>query len=251
MSGAELALAAVGVYLLAGAVKGTLGIGLPTAAVSLMAQATGDTRAAIALAIVPMILTNGWQVHRAGGARETWRRFRTLAIVSVAGIAAVGLFAARVPTPVVTLALGAAVSLFALVSLARELPRVPERLDGAAQLVAGLASGLMGGLAGVWAPPIVVYLHGIGLDKEGFVRASGLLLALGSATLAASYAANGLLDARHALAGLALVAPALAGFALGERVRARLSGIAFRRAVLLFFLVMGLNLVRRALLGQG
>ena len=250
MSGIEPALVAAGVYLLAGTVKGTLGIGLPTAAVSLMAQA-GDTRTAIALAIVPMIVTNGWQVHRAGRALETWRRFRTLAVVSVGGIALVAPFAARVPTPAVTLALGASIALFALVNLARELPRVPERLDRPAQAIAGAIAALMGGIAGVWAPPIIVYLNGIGLDKDGFVRATGLLLALGSTVLGAAYAANGLLGGSHALAGLALVVPALLGFALGERLRSRLSGLAFRRAVLVFFLVMGANLVRRALSGTG
>lgn len=248
MSPVEFGLVAACVYLLAGTVKGTLGIGLPTAAVSLMAQAS-DTRTAIALAVVPMICLNGWQVYRAGRTLETWRRFRTLAIVTTAGIGFVALFATRVPTPVVTLVLGGIITLFALVSLARELPRIPARLDRPAQVATGVAAGLMGGIAGVWAPPIIVYLNGIGLDKDGFVRASGLLLVLGSTILAASYAANGLLDARHAGAGLLLVAPALAGFSLGERLRARLSGEGFRRAVLAFFLVMGLNLVRRALTG--
>ncbi len=248
MSGVGLALVAVGVYLLAGTVKGTLGIGLPTAAVSLMAQAS-DTRTAIALVIVPMICLNGWQVYRSGRTLETWRRFRTLALVTTAGIALVALFAARVPAPVVTAVLGAAITLFALVSLARELPRIPARLDVPAQWIVGVTASLMGGIAGIWAPPIIVYLNGIGLGKDDFVRATGLLLVLGSTVLGASYAANGLLDPRQALAGLALVVPALAGFALGERLRARLSGEGFRRAVLLFFLVMGLNLVRRALTG--
>ena len=208
-------------------------------------------RAAIALVVVPMIVLNAWQVHRAGDVARTWRRFRTLALVMSVGIGIVAPFAARVPTPVVTLVLGVTITLFAATSLARELPRIPARLDRAAQVSAGLAAGAMGGVAGVWAPPIIVYLHGIGLDKDGFVRATGLLLALGSAILAAGYAANGLLDGAHALAGLALVVPALVGFALGERLRARLSGATFRKVVLLFFLAMGLNLVRRALLGAG
>ena len=101
-------------------------------------------------------------------------------------------------------------------------------------------------LAGIWAPPIVVYLSAIRLDKDDFVRATGLLLALGSVVLAVSYAGNGLLNAPQALLGLGLVLPALLGYSLGERLRARLDGNGFRRAVLVFFLVMGLNLLRRA-----
>ena len=62
-------------------------------------------------------------------------------------------------------------------------------------------------------------------------------------------AANGLLDGRQASLGLVLVVPALIGYSLGERMRARLDGDAFRRTVLLFFLAMGLNLIRRAVVG--
>lgn len=231
--------------MLAGFVKGTIGIGLPTAAISLMAM-LGSTREAIALVIVPMVLLNVWQIHRSGDIVATWRRFRLLALVMSGGIAVVALLAVAVPAALITLSLGIVITLFALTSLVQRVPALPARYDRPAQWAAGASAGVMGGLAGVWAPPIVIYLSAIRLDKEAFVRASGLLLLLGSVVLAASYAANGLLDARQAFTGLLLVMPALAGFALGERMRRRLGGEAFRRTVLLFFLVMGLNLIRRA-----
>jgi len=237
---------AVAVYLLAGLVKGTIGLGLPTAAVSLMAM-VGDTRTAIALAIVPMVLLNGWQIYRSGDVRATWRRFRLLGVTMGIGIGVVSLLAARVPTDLITLALGSAITLFAVSGLLGTVPRLSARFDPLAQVAAGVSAGAIGGLAGIWAPPIVVYLSSIRLDKDAFVRATGLLLALGSVVLAISHAATGLLDATQATLGLCLVVPALAGFALGERLRARLDGATFRRTVLVFFLVMGLNLIRRGI----
>lgn len=210
----------------------------------------GDTREAIALVIVPMVLLNLWQIHRSGDVLATWRRFRPLALTMCVGIAAVAVLAASVPTDWVTLTLGLSITLFAVNGLVRGVPSLPARLDRPAQVVAGAVAGVMGGLSGVWAPPIVIYLSAIGLDKDAFVRASGLLLLLGSLVLAMGYASNGLLNARQATTGLALVVPALAGFALGERLRSRLAGEGFRRAVLLFFLVMGLNLIRRVALGD-
>ena len=44
---------AVFIYFLAGIIKGMLGIGFPTAAVSLLAQVT-DARTAISLVVIPM-----------------------------------------------------------------------------------------------------------------------------------------------------------------------------------------------------
>ena len=62
-------LIAIVVYVLAGMVKGTIGIGLPTTAVSLMAQVT-DARSAVTLVVIPMFVTNLWQVIRSG--RVVW-----------------------------------------------------------------------------------------------------------------------------------------------------------------------------------
>jgi len=241
---AGFVLGAIAVYLLAGLVKGTIGLGLPTAAVSLMAMA-GDTRVAIALAIVPMVLLNAWQIHRSGDLLATWRRFRLLGMTMALGIGTVSLLAAQVSTALITLTLGGAITLFAISGLIGTVPRLPERFDALAQAGAGAAAGAIGGLSGVWAPPIVVYLSAIRLDKDAFVRASGMLLALGSVVLAIGHSIGGLLEPRQALLGLCLVVPALAGFGIGERLRARLDGDGFRRTVLLFFLVMGMNLIRR------
>ena len=58
-----LMLSAAVIYFIAGMIKGMLGIGFPTAAVSLLAQVT-DTRTAIALVVIPMMVTNAWQVWR-------------------------------------------------------------------------------------------------------------------------------------------------------------------------------------------
>lgn len=159
-------------------------------------------------------------------------------------IAAFG--ASRLSTPFVTLALGVSISLFAVTSLWREWPVLPERLDRPAQVMTGVASGVMGGISGVWAPPLVIYLSALRLDKEAFVRATGVLLGLGSVVLGVSYVANGLLTTRQAGLGFLLVFPALFGYGIGEKLRARLSGRAFQQTVLMFFLVMGLNLIRRA-----
>ena len=276
----EPALFALGalVYALAGAVKGLLGIGLPTLAVGLSAQFL-DARVAVAHVVVPMLVANAWQVLRAGaaaaaaggeGAAETVpiraplaatlaaslglgvavaRRYAPLGATMLGAIGTVALLAPRVPATLVTLALGIVTSAFALVSLWRAPPPLPERLDAPAQVLTGAVAGVFGGLAGVWAPPVILYLGARGLDKERFVETVGVLLLGGSLVLLLGYVASGIVTAEVALVSLALIPPALAGFALGERGRRRLSGPRFRALVLGFFLVMGLNLVRRALSG--
>jgi len=103
----------------------------------------------------------------------------------------------------------------------------------------------MGGIAGIWAPPIVAYLSARRVDKESFVRIVGVLLFVGSTVLALGYWRAGILTAPIATYGLLLVVPAMLGFTLGERLREKLSNAIFRKAVLWLFLLMGLNLIRK------
>lgn len=251
-AGTDLLLAVMAVYALAGVVKGLLGIGLPTLAVGLTAQFV-EAREAIALVICPMLAANAWQVWRSGAplalVARTWRDFRPLALTMLAAIGGVALLAPNVPAVWVTAVLGVVVTLFAALSLWREPPPLPPRLDTAAQLVTGTVAGAIGGIAGIWAPPIIVYLGARRLEREAFVETVGVLLFAGSAVLLGGYLASGLLSPAVAAGSLWLVPPAIAGFALGERFRRRLSGPRFRTLVLGFFLLMGLNLVRRAVGG--
>lgn len=242
-----LLLTAAAVYLLAGSVKGTIGLGLPTTAVSVMAQVT-DARTAIALVLVPMIVTNFWQILRAGDARGALWRYRWLALVQVLGIGLVSQLAGGFSVQRVEALLGAAIVLFAVSGLWRETPALAARHDRRAQIAAGTAAGALGGVAGIWAPPVVVYLQARRVSPDEFVRATGLLLCLGSVVLFGGYWRLGFVTPGTAAVSCALLLPALLGYATGERLRGRLSGEGFRRAVLVFFLLMGLNLLYRALL---
>ncbi len=87
------------------------------------------------------------------------------------------------------------------------------------------------------------------MEREEFVRATGLLITLGSVPLLYSYVVQGLFTGPLALTSAAMIAPALAGFAIGEALRKRLSPEKFRMVLMLLFLVMGANLLRRALMG--
>ncbi len=99
---------------------------------------------------------------------------------------------------------------------------------------------------GIWAPAVVVYLIARRAEKDEFVRVTGLLFLLGSLPLCIGFWQQGLLTGDLAVTSAAMIVPTLAGFALGEVIRRHLPADRFRTVVLLVFLVMGLNLLRRA-----
>lgn len=236
---------AIVIYFIAGLIKGMLGIGFPTAAVSLLAQVT-DTRTAIALVVIPMVVTNAWQVWRSRRVRWVLQTFWVLLVMMLLLTAVFSQVAGLVPVALLTGALGLIVAVYSASSLYRPLFFIPDRLDRFAQLAAGITAGIMAGLTGVWAPPILIYLNARRIGKEAFVATSGVLMCLGSLVLLTGYLNTGLISGSIIMMSCVLLVPSLSGFATGEWVRGHLSARRFERLLLWFFLLMGLNLIRRA-----
>lgn len=241
----ELLLIAVLIFLGAGIVKGTVGIGLPTIVVSFLSMAT-DPRWAMSIVILPIFATNFWQFYRAKAPKRQALNYWPFVLMLVLFNYAVSLYSFDVDTDNLLLALGVVVILFALSNLFRHPPKLPPRWDKAAQLLTGTCAGILGGLTTIWGPPMVMYLLSKRLDKESFVMISGAILTAGSLPLMLSYAQSGFLTTQTISASLLLMLPALLGMFIGEKLRQRIDTERFVKLLLLVFLMLGLNLIRRA-----
>ena len=235
-------------FLVAGTVKGIAGVGLPLTALGILTFFT-DPRSAFAAALVPIFLSNGLQLYRAGGVGAAIRRYLPFVTMTVLMVPLVLTLTAEASQTFLFLALGIVILIFVTVSLTGWAPKVPDRHDRAAQLIGGTSAGILGGLTSIWLPAIVIYLGARDVKKDEFIRASGLMLAAGSVPLFIGYVREGFLTGPVAVLSCALLVPTALGMTVGERLRARLSEQAFRKAVLLVFLLIGLNLIRRGLLG--
>lgn len=241
-----LYIAAALVFLFAGTIKGVIGIGMPTLAISILSQIT-DPRVAISLGLVPIILTNMWQIYRAGEAVKTFKRLWVFAVTLAIVIWLSSGFAVRVSSEAIMLAIGIGVVVFASASLVRSPPALSDKWDRPFQLIGGILGGIMGGLTAIWSPPLVIYLLARRVSKDDFMRAVGLLILVGVVPLTSRYISSGLMTPELILASSAMLIPALTGFSIGERLRAKLSASWFQNAVLIMFLLMGLNLIRQSL----
>lgn len=233
-------------FLVAGVVKGTSGMGLPTTALGIMTLSL-DPRTGIALVLFPMLVTNGWQMLSEGELRRTVRRYWIFALVLGVGVAATTFGTAKAADEILLAALGGVILLFVFTSWAGWLPDLPDRFDWCGQVGFGVFGGVIGGLTGAWAPALGMYLTMRGVDKAEFIRATGFLIFVGSVPLAVSYLQLGFLTGPLLISSGAMVVPSLIGLSLGVAIRSRLSVEAFRNAVLLVFVVLAINLLRRAI----
>jgi uncharacterized membrane protein YfcA len=241
----NLWIVALAAFVFAGVIKGLVGIGMPTAAISVLAQ-FADPRLAIILVMAPGLITNTWQLWRSGKALEAFKKFAPFAIVMMLGIAFFAQFAARLPLNVLLVGIGTVIVLFVITSIVTP-PHIPERFDLATQLSFGAISGVLGGLSAIWSPAIVMYLLARNVVREMYMAATGLLVLLGSFSLIFGYWQAGALSGELAGQSAAMILPALVGYSIGEWLRNRLDSKQFKNTVLFVFFLMGLNLLRKGL----
>lgn len=241
-----LAAIATVAFLIAGSIKGVTGIGLPTAAIAIMTLFV-DPRTAVSLVLFPMIGSNMWQLWRAGEFKRTARRYWLFTAVLFAGVLITAFSTQNASDRFLLYALGVVVLIFVAVSWKKMVPPLPERFDASAQVGFGLFAGVIGGMTAAWAPPMAMYLATRRVDKDEFIRATGFMITVGSLPLLFAYVQLGFMTGPLSGLSAAMLVPAILGFSLGEMIRHKLSVEAFRNAILLLFVVLGLNLLRRAI----
>jgi uncharacterized membrane protein YfcA len=231
-----------GTFLLAGLVKGMIGMGLPTVAMGLLALPLPPAEAA-ALLVVPSLVTNVWQLLAGPRFGALARRLRPMmAGVLVGTVAGAGVLASD-RTGTASIGLGIALALYAVVGLAGLKMAIATRHEGWLGPTVGVITGLVTGATGVFVIPAVPYLQAIGLERDELIQALGLSFSVSTVALAL-----GLLrvDAWHAgsiwLSLLALV-PALLGMQAGQMLRQRIAAPKFRRVFFAGLLLLGVYLV--------
>lgn len=238
------------ITLLAGFVKGATGFALPMIMVSGLATIM-PPETAIAALIVPTVLSNLWQSLRGGGisaAVEVTSRFKAYIVTMMICIVISAQLVAALPQDAVLLMIGLPVIALALFLLVGRVMYIDPSKRATADVVVGVASGFLGGLAGIWGPLTVTYLTAIDTPKKEQIRITGVMFGAGAIVLGLSHLHSGVLNARTIPFSMLLVLPVLLGQTLGNKVQDRLDQKKFRRATLIVLIIAGANLVRKAIM---
>ena len=237
-----------GTFLLAGAVKGVIGLGLPTVSLAVLAVAL-DLPTAMALLLVPSFVTNVWQGAVGGHGRDLLRRIWPFLLVAAVTVRLGASALTRVDFALLSSLLGLLLAAYAAANLLGLGFRVEARREKWAGPLAGFVNGVLTGMTGSFVVPGVMYLQALGLPRDALIQAMGMLFTVSTLALALSLQANDLLRTEHGALSTMALAPATAGMAAGQRIRERLSEQLFRRIFFLSLLALGAYLAARALGG--
>jgi uncharacterized membrane protein YfcA len=231
-------------FLFAGWVKGVVGLGLPTIALALLAATVG-LREAIALMLVPSMVTNLWQGLAGGAFVALLRRLWPLLLAACLGTwFGVGVLA-QSDTVLLTGLLGIMICAYAGISLATPQIPPPGRWEPGLSPMVGALGGIVAGLTGSFIPGIL-YLQSLGLSRDRLVQAMGIAFTVLTLALAGALSRHDMMTRDLWLMSSVAVAPAALGMVLGQIVRRLLSEALFRRIFFSALLMLGAYLASRA-----
>ncbi|PSL17873.1 hypothetical protein CLV88_11485 [Shimia abyssi] len=247
--GPLLLLASVGIGIFAGVIKGIVGFGMPMLLISGLSMFLSPEWALAGL-IFPTLATNGMQALRQGhrAAVQSVIRFRVFLLVGGVALVISAQFVRFLEPDTFLLLVGIPITAFAgmqLFGVTFHLSKPSQRIEA----LVGATAGTIGGISGVWGPPTVAYLTALGTEKAEQVRVQGVIYGLGAALLCFAHIGSGVLRWETLPFSIFLILPAMAGTWLGARIHDRIDQATFRKATLFVLTIVGLNLIRRGLMG--
>ncbi len=145
-------------FLIAGTVKGVIGLGLPTVSLALLAVAM-DLPHAMALMLVPSLLTNLWQTAAGGSGKAILRKLWPFLLMAAVTVWLGAMALTRVDLSLLSALLGALLVVYATTNLAGLQFTIKTRQEG-------------------WAGPLVGSVNGLLTVDLGTLSAAALLPAL-------------------------------------------------------------------------
>src|SRR6201996_5937121 len=234
------------VFMLAGFVKGVVGLGLPTVSMGLLAVTMAPSQA-LAIVIVPAVVTNIWQTFVGSYLRDILRRLWPLLLGTALGVwlnrgSLTGSYAHYVP-----IGLGILLVIYAIVGLSKFAFQVAPRNEKWVGGIVGLITGLISAATGIQVIPSMPFMQAIGMEKDELVQALGVFFTVATVMLSINLTTSGLLTASTALPGAIAMVCSFAGMFIGQAVRSRIPGDAFRRWFLIAMIFLGIYLAGAAI----
>ena len=234
-------------FFIAGIVKGVIGIGLPTTAITIMTFFMSPLTA-LGLNLIPMTVSNIWQFSKADNYKALFNDYKYFAFFLFICILITSFYANIVGDNLVRLMFAFVVISFVTVNFFGLNFRINPKHDRFWQGGLGSIGGLIGGVVSIWAVPVTMYLLMKNVKPKQFVDVSGFLIMVGCIPISFGYISTGVFQPNMFIYGALGSLTAVMGFQLGAKLRNRLNAQTFKNLLLLFFSLAALKMVIQSLI---
>jgi len=143
-------------------------------------------------------------------------------------------------------ALGVALVVYAVWTLAGKKIAVDPQREKPLSLVIGFVTGLLTGGTGVFVMPAVPWIQSLGFEKDELVQALGISFTFSTLALALGLWWHNALPIQSLSLSAFAIIPALLGQWVGTRVRRLISPVVFKHCFLFCLVGLGVEMMLRA-----
>jgi uncharacterized membrane protein YfcA len=240
---ASIIAAVVCSLIVAGLLKGTIGVGMPVVALPLLSLFI-DVKAAAMLLSMPLVFSNLPQALEGGRTGRCLVQLMPVILGTIPGLflgvrllLALDASVARMVAGLVLIGVGG-------VTLLAPKLQLQSRLALPTGITFGFFGGILGGIAAMPGPLVFIFLLAKGLRGQAFTKEASLYLVVSAGLLAMLLTASRQFSWLDVSVSTAAMLPVWLGMQVGQHMRDRIAPETFRKLVLIAVIAAGAELLR-------
>jgi uncharacterized membrane protein YfcA len=240
---ASIMAAVVCSLIVAGLLKGMIGVGMPVVALPLLSLFI-DVKSAAMLLSMPLIFSNLPQALEGGQTGRSLMQLMPVILGMIPGLflgvralLALDANVAKMIAGLVLMGVGG-------ITLLAPKPQLAPRLTLPAGITFGFFGGILGGIAAMPGPLVFIFLLAKGLRGKAFTKEASLYLVVSAGLLAVLLTASREFSWLDVWVSAVAMLPVALGMYLGQHLRDKITPETFERLVLIAVIAAGAELVR-------
>ena len=232
------ALAIFSAILLAGLLKGIIGVGFQTVGIAFLTIITNLPNA-ISLLLIPSLVTNLWQAGAGGELFTIIIRLWPLIITASMMVWFGSIALTSVSLSYLSALLGVLLIVYSAFNLFGLRFEVKTKNEWWLAPFIGLINGLLTGMTGIFVVPCVFYFQAIGFRKDTLIQSMGVLFTALTLMLIVSLKTKNILTLELSGWSAFAIFPAIIGVFVGQLIRKRISEEVFKKIFFLCLILLG------------
>ncbi len=232
------ALAIFSAILLAGLLKGIIGVGFQTVGIAFLTIITNLPNA-ISLLLIPSLVTNLWQAGAGGELFTILIRLWPLIITASMMVWFGSIALTSVSLSYLSALLGVLLIVYSAFNLFGLRFEVKTKNEWWLAPFIGLINGLLTGMTGIFVVPCVFYFQAIGFRKNTLIQSMGVLFTALTLMLIVSLKTKNILTLELSGWSAFAIFPAIIGVFVGQLIRKRISEEVFKKIFFLCLILLG------------
>ena len=224
--------------LLAGLLKGIIGVGFQTVGIAFLTVITNLPNA-ISLLLIPSLVTNLWQAGAGGELVTILIRLWPLIITASVMVWFGSIALTSVSLSYLSALLGVLLIIYSTFSLFGLRLEVKTKNEWWLAPFIGLINGVLTGMTGIFVVPCVFYFQAIGFRKDTLIQSMGVLFTALTLMLIVSLKTKNILTLELSGWSAFAIFPAIIGVLVGQLMRKRISEEIFKKIFFLCLIFLG------------